>query len=379
LSKKYDKHIAVNTRLLMKGKLEGIGWFSYEVLRRLVRDMPDVHFSFFFDRPYDPDYLFGPNVTPYVIPPQARHPLLWFLWFHVQLRAKLNKLKPDVFFSPEFYLTAHPTIPQISTIHDLAYEHFPEDLPRFASWYVRRFSPLYARRADHIVTVSEFSRDDIVKLYGIPEEKISVVYNGCNERFRPVGEAEQAATRAKYTEGKPYFHFVGAIHPRKNIESLLLAFDRFKTLQGSDARLLIVGRKGWRYEGALQTFEQMTHKSDVVFTGYISGDALNRIYAASLGLVYVPYLEGFGIPVLEALYAETPVICSNVTSIPEVCGAAALQVDPFDIEAIAKAMQRLYASPALREALIEEGRLQRAKFSWDKSAKQIREILERFW
>ncbi len=371
------RHIAVNTRLLLSHRLEGIGRFAFEVLSRMVQHNPDVHFSFLFDRKYAPEMVLGENVTPYVIPPQARHPVLWHTWFHFQLPRKLNRLKPDLFFSPEFYLTAHPKIPQIPVFHDIAYEHFPKDIPAFASWHCRRYSPRYAQRASHVLTVSEFCKKDIMDHYGLSADKISVVYNGASRHFFPTNDAQKTAIRAQYTEGKPFFHFVGAIQPRKNIERLLQAFDLFKEATASPAKLLLVGRKGWHYQGALETYEAMRHREDVRFTGYVSDEDLNGIYAASLGLCYVPYFEGFGIPILEAMHSETPVICSAVTSMPEVAGDAALLVDPYSPPAIADALGELWAKPVLRAELVARGKVRRETFSWDRTYELVWEAVRR--
>lgn len=371
-------HIAVNTRLLLSHRLEGISRFGYEVLQRMCMQNPDVHFSFFFDRAYNPDYVFGPNVTPYHLPPQARHPLLWHAWFHWQVPRKLSQLKPDVFFSPEFYLSSHPSIPQVPVFHDLAYEHYPKDIAAWASHYCRKYSPIYAHRAAHLLTVSQFSKQDIVDRYAVPEEKISVVYNGASRIFHPHTAEQQAATRRDFSDGKPYFHFVGTLHPRKNIEHLLLAFDQFRDQVDSPVKLLLVGRKGWQYEGAMRTYESMTHKEDVHFTGFVSDADLNRLYGASLGLCYVPYLEGFGIPLLEAMHSETPIICSKLTAMPEVAGEAAVLVDPFSKDEISAGMIRLYQDIAFRQALIEAGRIQRSKFSWDRTYEKVWQVLERF-
>ena len=371
-------HIAVNTRLLLSDRLEGISRFAFEVLKRLVRDHPEVEFSFFFDRQYHSRFLLGENVRPYVIPPQSRHPLLWYIWFHQMLPRKLNKLKPDVFFSPEFYLTSHPSIPQIPVFHDLAYEHYPEDLGKLAAWYCRRYSPIYAKKASELITVSTFSKRDIARLYNIESDKISVVYNGADPSFHPISEAEQQKVRDKYSHGKPYFHFVGTLNPRKNIESLLQAFDKFKGIAPNDVQLLIVGRKGWQYNEAMQTYEAMQYKEAVRFTGFVEDEVLKQIYGASLGLTYVPYLEGFGIPLIEAMQTEVPIICSDRTAMPEVVGNAAILVDPFDTDEIAAAMQDLYTNKGLRNSLIEHGRRRREIFSWDLTAEKVWEVLEKY-
>lgn len=366
----------MNTRLLLGGRLEGIGRFAYEVLRRMVERNPEVRFSFFFDRKYDPDFLFGDNVEAYVLPPQARHPVLWYAWFHVMLRNRLNRLQPNVLFSPEFYLSSHPSIPQVPVFHDLAYEHYPQDLPRFASWYCRHYSPKYAHLADQLLTVSAFSKQDIVDRYGISANKISVVHNGASSHFMPISEARKTAIRKEFSEGCPYFHFVGAIHPRKNIETLLRAFDAFREEHDVPVKLLIVGRKGWRYEGAMDVYHALKHREDVKFTGYVRDETLNELYGASLGLCYVPYLEGFGIPILEAMKSETGIICSNVSSMPEVAGDAAIQVDPLSVPAIAAAMSQLATQPDFRDALIARGRKQREQFSWNATYEKVWDVLK---
>ncbi|MDB4286207.1 glycosyltransferase [bacterium] len=248
----------------------------------------------------------------------------------------------------------------------------------FASWHCRTFSPRYAHKAAHLLTVSEFSKQDIIAQYSLPPKKISVVYNGASAHFRPIPEDQKQEVRASFTDGQPYFLFVGAIQPRKNLENLLRGFDQFKSRSASPVKLLLVGRKGWKYDGAMQAYENMKHKDEVLFTGYVPDDQLNGIYGASLGLCYVPYFEGFGIPVLEAMYSETPVICSNTTSLPEVAGEAALSVDPMQPSEISHAMLRLWQEPGLRTALIDKGRDQRARFSWDTTYDKVWKVLKGF-
>lgn len=371
-------HIAVNTRLLLPNRQEGISRFAFELLRRMAEAHPEVTFTYFFDRPYDPAYLTSENIRAEVLFPPARHPLLWHAWFHFHVRRRLSSLSPDVFYSPEFYLSLNPKIPEIATFHDLAYEHFPTDLHGWAGRYVKKYSPKYAAHAQEIVTVSEFTRQDIHQLYGIPTDKIHVVYNSAGDQFFPVSEETKQAIRDKFSDGKRYLHFVGTIQPRKNLENLLRAFDLYKTSSGSDVKLLLVGRPGWKYQAAMETFEAMAHKEDVVFTGYVPDEELNGVYAASEGLVYVPWLEGFGIPIVEAFQAEVPVITSNTSSLPEVAGNAALLVDPGNPDQIAGAIGDLMNSAALRQDLVANGRIQKKMFSWDQSAEKLWEVLEKY-
>lgn len=368
-------HIAINTRLLLPGKLEGISRFGFEILKRLVRSHPEVDFTFLFDREFDPGYTDGGNVRPVVVPPPARHPLLWHAWFHYMVPRKLNQLKPDVFFSPELYLTNHPTIPQVPVIHDIGFEHNPEEIGGWAVQYLLKYTPIYAQRAAHIMTVSEFCKEDIAVRYNIDREKISIAYNAADNRFLPLSEEKRQKVRDQYAEGQPYFHFVGTIQPRKNIENLLMGFDQFKMTTGLPAKLLLVGKRGWNYQTAVEAFEAMEYRDDVIFTGFVSDSELPRIYGASEGLCLVSWLEGFGIPVTEAMKAGTPVICSNRSALPEIAGKAGLLVDPASPDDISEAMRKLSRNPELRQELIRKGKAQAEKFSWDDSAGRIWEVL----
>lgn len=361
--------IAVNTRLLLKDKLEGIGWVAYETLSRIVKAHPDDEFYFLFDRKPDPKFIFAENVKPLVLFPQARHPFLYIIYFEISVRRALRKIKPDVFLSTDAYLSLGSKTPQIAVFHDINFEHFPQDFPRLALWHYKKFFPKFARKAKKIITVSEFSKQDIIEKYGVEPDKINVVYNGANEGFKPLPEEEKSIIRNQYTAGNQYFMFVGSLHPRKNLARLFPAFDMFKERTGSDVKLLIVGEKRWWTEPIQKAYEAMRHKDDVVFVGHLQMSELHRVTAAALASVYVSYFEGFGIPIVEAYKCDVPVITSNVTSMPEVAGDAALLVDPFDIESIASALE-LVMDENVRNSLIEKGRIRRNDFSWDKAAEQ---------
>ena len=362
--------IAVNTRLLLKGKLEGIGWVAYETLRRMVNDHPEVEFYFLFDRKPDPQFLFGDNVKPVVLFPQARHPFLFIWFFEFSVRKALKRIQPDLFFSPDGYLSLRSNVPQVAQFHDLNFEHFPKDMPKIHLWHYKTFFPRFARKATRIVTVSEFSKQDIVDCYGIDPSKIYVAYNGVNEKFAPISVEEQNAIREHYTQGKPYFMFVGSLHPRKNLARLFTAFDLFKSQTPSEVKLLIVGEKRWWSEPIEQAYSQMRFKDEVVFAGRLSAEDLHKATAAALASGYVSYFEGFGIPILEAFRCDTPVITSNVTAMPEVADDAALLVDPFSEASIAEGMTEMLDAN-VRKALIEKGRERGKNFSWDLAADAI--------
>lgn len=363
--------IAVNTRFLLKGKLEGIGVFAHESLQRIVRAHPEHEFIFVFDRPYDTSFIYASNVTPVVVPPPARHPLLWYLWFEWAIPYVLRKHQPDVLLSPDGYLSLSSPVPTLLVLHDLAFEHYPQYVPGLVGRYYRHYTPLYARHATRIATVSAFTKQDVVQLYGIAPDKIDVVYNGVKDVYKPLPANAQQAVRQQFTQGQPYFIYVGSIHPRKNTARLFQAFDRYKHQTGSPDKLVMVGAKGWQYGEIMDTYEAMHHKADVIFTGHLEGPQVAALVASARAMAYVSIFEGFGIPIIEAFASGIPVITSNTSSMPEVAGDAALLVDPTSIDQIALAMGQLYLQPQTAEALMQRASIQLQKFSWEQTAQKL--------
>ena len=369
--------IAVNTRLLLKNKLEGIGWFTYETFSRIVRAHPEHRFYFLFDRPYDPSFVFSDNVTPVVVPPPARHPVLHYWWFEQALPRALKKINPDLFISPDAYNSLASPFRNLLVIHDLNFVHHPEMMPWLPRKYYNHYTPLYVWKASRIVTVSQFTKEDIVEQYNISASKIDVVYNGANALYAPVTEEQQNITRKEVTGGLPYFIFVGALNPRKNIAGLFRAFDRFAEETGSETCLVVVGEKMFGGGEMKKAYRQMKHRNRVIFTGRLEPEKLKNVMGSALALTFVPFFEGFGIPIVEAFRAGIPVIASNTTAMPEVAGKAALLVNPFDTKEIAQAMKKITFVPDLRKKLVTKG-FQRSKmFHWDKTARQFWKAIEK--
>ena len=360
--------IAVNTRLLLPGKLDGIGWFTAETLRRIVKAHPEHEFFFLFDRKPDPQFLYASNVHPLVLCPQARHPVLWYMFFQWSTRWTLRKYKIDLFLSPDGYSVLDTRVPTLTVIHDINFEHSRDYLRPSHQRYMSYFSPQFARYSTRIATVSEFSKKDIAETYHISPDKIDVVYDGAHNDYRPLSHEEQALTREHFTQGHPYFLFVSTIIKRKNLTTLLLAFDRFKETDTQDTKLVVVGHRVWWKDELKAAYDNMRHPEDVLFVGRAESTELARLMGSAIALAYPSLFEGFGIPILEAFHAETPVVTSNCTSMPEVAGDAALLVEPTSVEALTEALQRLATDKALRQELIARGREQRKLFSWDITA-----------
>ena len=371
--------VGVNTRFLLADRLEGIGVYTKEIVLRLVRNNPDVEFVFFFDRPYDKQFVFGENVTPVVVSPPARHPFLWKLWFDGSLPFFLKKYEVDVFFSPDSYVSLGTDIPQLVTIHDLAFEHFPEGIGWLKRKYYQYYMPRFANKASHIFAVSEYTKSDLCQSYGVDKTKVSVSYNGADvDKFKPVGDVITSELKNKYSSGCDYFLYVGAQHPRKNIVNLLLAFQEFKRKSSCLTKLILVGREAWGNQEMELVYESHEFRDDIIFTGRVSDKELVGLYSAAVALTYIPFFEGFGIPIIEAHASGTCVITSNVSSMPEVLGDGGLAVDPNNVQQIADAMISLNSDVPLRKSYEVAGFINVKRFSWDTSAELIMAQLRKY-
>ena len=368
--------IAINTRFLLSKKMEGFGWFTYEVTKRLAENNPEHTFILFFDRPFDEKFVFADNVIPVVLNPPARHPILFYIWFEFSVYKALKKYKADIFFSPDGYLSLRSKVPQIGVIHDLNFEQHPEDVPFVPRTYLKYFFPKFAQKATKIITVSEYSKQDIVERYKIDPAKITVAWNGVSPLFIPISEEQKAGIRKEFSDGKPYFIFVGALHPRKNIKRLLQAFEQFSK-DGGNESLVIVGENLWKKDNSYLEGISESTIAKIHFTGHLPLEKLTQVMASATCLTYVPYFEGFGIPLVEAMKSGVPIIAGNLTSLPEVCGNAAFYVNPMDVNEISLAMKNMSENSNLRASLIEQG-IERSKlFNWDKTADIIWKEIEK--
>ncbi len=370
-------NIAINTRFLLKGKLEGIGWFTYQTLKRIVTAHPEHQFYFLFDRQYDEAFIFSKNVHPVVVSPPARHPFLWYYWFEIALPKALKKINADIFVSTDGYLSLKSNVKSLVVIHDLAFEHYPQHINLLTRLFYKYYTPKYAHHSDRIATVSEYSKNDIYEQYKIPKAKIDVVYNGSDPAFKPVENTVKRRIKAQYTDGKPYFLFVGSIHPRKNVQTLLEAFDIYKKNTQSDTKLLIVGRKAWNYKKIMDTYQNLTHKKEVLFIDHQELPELVNITASADVMVYPSLFEGFGIPIIEAMKCGTPVITSKSSSMREIAESSGLLIDPNDPADIAQKMEIVITDELVKNALINKGFKRAKDFSWDKTAESLWRSIEK--
>lgn len=358
--------IAVNTRVLLKDRMEGVCRYIHETTKRMVLAHPEDEFYFLFDRPFHPSFIYADNVIPLIVPPPTRDPILWKIWFDFSVPRILNKYNIDVFLSGDTYASLNTNVPTVLVTHDLAYLHYPEHLPGRVLNYYQKYFPLFHQKAAEIIAVSEFTKNDIVNSYGIKKEKISIAYNAAPKGFAVESEIEKLNIRKNYSDGQPFFIYVGSIHPRKNIANLIFAFEKFKEKNHSH-KLILIGRKAWKYKEIEELIRISKFNSDII---YLDGNTHEPklILPAADALCYLSLHEGFGIPLLEAMSCNVPVICSNTTSLPEVAGNAALTVNPKKPIEIAEAMHKIISNADLRENLIKNGRKRVQSFKWEESA-----------
>ena len=355
--------IAINARFLIEGKMEGIGYSCWEIYRRMIELNPQHTFILLFDRPYSTIFTTFKNVIPVVIYPPARHPFLWLLWFEWAVPNALRKWKADVFFSHDGFTSLRTNIPVILTVHDLAFLAFPKQIPFLVYHFYRIFMPLYLKKANHIFTVSNFVKEDIQTKYGINSSKISVIYNGSRNLMTNDIESINHKTPPSST----YFFYYGAIHPRKNIENAIKAYNLFRSQNKGQILFLLAGRMAWRTKEVEKAWKESPFAQDIHFLGYLSDASIYHFLKHALALVYISLHEGFGMPIIEAFAAETPVITSNNGALAEISGEGALLVNPSDINDIARGMNEIYANTSLRRNLTEAGKNELARFNWDNS------------
>lgn len=364
--------IGINARNILPNKLEGFGHYSLEIISRIVSSHPEHEFFLYFDRKINVPFPVGKNVHLRFVSPPTRHVLLYLFWFEFRLPNWFKKDKIDLFWSPDGILSLRSNVKQIGTIHDINFEHYPEDMPKIASWYFRRYFPKYAAKANQLITVSTYSATDIAKTYNLPLSKIQVIHNGASSQFKPLSLEEKQAVKIEFTKGREYLLFVGSLHPRKNVKRLIAAFHSIAH-EFPELDLVIVGSAMWdkNFLGDLSQIE-----SRLVLTGHLPLDQLARLMGAAKIFTFVPYFEGFGIPLVEAMRCGTPILTANVTSLPEVAENAAVYCDPFNLEDIFNQMRMMLKDEKKLEELSRIGLERSREFSWEIAAKKTWEVIE---
>jgi glycosyltransferase involved in cell wall biosynthesis len=286
--------------------------------------------------------------------------------------------RPDVFHAPHYVLPPAVRCPSVVTIHDTIHLTFPQYLPnKLAYAYARGSMWAAARRSQRILTVSEASKRDILRFFAVPPEKVVVVHNAIDERFSREPRAEDVArVRERFQLQQRFVLYAGNIKPHKNLERLIEAFHALRRSDLDDLKLLIIGDQISKYPALRRAVHRLKLHKHVRFLGYLPDDTLAILYRLAALFVFPSLYEGFGLPALEAMASGTPVVTSNVSSLPEVTGDAAVLVDPYDVNAIEAGMRRVLTDPQLADDMRRKG-LQRAReFSWERSVAKTWQVYQ---
>ncbi len=362
--------IGVDARLVYH-QPAGISRYTGHLLQAMAELDTTDEFIVFQHRKHKAPLIEAPNFRRATLYAPVHHRLEQYA-----LALELYRYPLDLLHSTDFIPALHSPYKSVITVHDLAFLHYPHFLTTESAAYYGLIDKAVVR-ADHIIVPSEHTRQDLIGQLGVPADKVSVIYEAANPLFTPLPvESTRREVAAKYGLPPTYILTVGTIEPRKNVVGLLQGFARLREKFGltEPVGLVIAGSRGWLYEETLETVRSLHLSDSTFFVGRVSDSDLQKLYVGARAHAHVAYYEGFGLPPLEAMACGTPTIVSNVSSLPEVVGDAALLVNPRDSEEIAVAMHRLLTDDALHAELREKG-LQRARtFSWEKAAQRTLEV-----
>jgi len=369
--------IAVNTLPLLDNRA-GAERYTQNIIRHLIAADPrnvyylvlsKVNQAFYgSDQENAHNLVWGGN---------TRNKLIRILGEQAYLPRLVRRKGLDLLFSPCNIGPRNPPVPMVITLFDLHWLRFPELFSPLRLAYLRRALTWSARKAEAILTISENSKKDLIKLLGIPEEKITVTYPGLDPIFEKAPSPEEhAALRKTFGLGDKFILFVGQLHRRKNALGLIRAFQLLKEQGPLEYQLVLAGGEG---DGSteIRDYIRQQPRGEIIVTGCIPDEAIRTLYHQAACLVYPSFYEGFGLPVLEAMACGCPVITSNVSSLPEVAGEAALLIDPYRIETITTALVSLLTNPDLSPSLIQKGLGQARRFTWEAGARKTLAVFEK--
>ena len=361
--------IGIDASRAAKAHHTGTEIYAYQLIRALSSfTTPDLRLRLYTHQPPHPSgWPYGPHLETRVIPFPR-------LWTHLRLTAEIHRHPPDALFVPAHVLPLHCPVPAAVTVHDLGYHYHPEAHPLFQRKYLAWTTRRHIRVANHVIVDSAATRADLVQHYQADPARISVVHLGRNPDLQRVESLDLIAqVKEKYRLNGPYLLYIGTLQPRKNLLRLVTAFQQ--VAQNHPVKLVLAGGKGWLYDDIFARIQALGLGERVLLPGYIAEEDKAALISGATVYVFPSLYEGFGLPLLEAMACGTPVLTSNVSSLPEIAGDAALLIDPLDVAAITAGLNRLLSELSLRQTLIDRGYRRVQEFSWDKAARQIVEIL----
>jgi len=365
--------IAVNTRLQKNQQPEGYEDFMFGMLSNLAEKYPGHRFIYIFDRPYSNTLHFAKNVQPIVAGPQTSNSLRLQYWFNFKIPKILRQHKADVFLSLEGICSLRIKKPQCLFVSDLVFLQQPQLQKKWLAAFYKKFTPFFLAKAKAIAAVSGIVKSVIVKHYKIEPDNIAVIHPSPGENFKPMSWDEKDTIREKYTDGKAYFLFSGNIDQRSNYINLLKAFSFFKKRQRSNMLLVFAGNANKQFLKDLKTYKL---RNELKLLENLSGAENAAIIAAAYGMVYPVLYADIGMPVLQAMQCQVPVIVSNTGSLASLCGDAALYCNANDFENIAENMMLVFKDEDKAKEMIEAGLKQFQGHSRDNAAELLMQSIQ---
>ncbi len=368
-------HVGINAQLISLAdgyRNAGVSQYTYQLVSHLHAAPPVERITAFVGPAARPQSLtLRPGVEFRSTALPTVRPAVRIFWEQALQPPLLMAGGIDLLHAPVNVLPLALPVPAVLTIHDLSFLRFPATFSPAKRRYQTALTSFSARRARLVLTDSEHTRRDVIALLGVPAARVRTVYPGVTESFRPPTPEQLAAFRRRRGLPEHFFVHVGTLQPRKNLERLITAFARFKRSTGQPHALMLVGGKGWLYEGLLQQSRRERVEGSVHFVGFAAPDEVPLWYAAADVMVFPSLYEGFGFPIVEAMACGTPVLTSTASCLPEAAGDAAERFNPFDVDGLAAALARLAAEPERRLELRRRGLAQAAKFTWERTAQDV--------
>lgn len=376
--------IGIDIRMLAGGNRTGVEEYTCRLLENMLPQNKNIDFRLFYSgykkHKLGFDWINLPNVT--IVDLKFPNRILdsSFRFFdYPKMENLIGKI--DKFFSPHiFFSNKQKNCEKIVTFHDLSFEKYPEFYSKGKNfWHFSMNPKKQALDADKIIAVSNSTKQDLIDIYGIQPNKIKTIYSGLNLSLtQPISEEQKEKVKRKYKIDKDYILYFGTLEPRKNISSLIRAFAQSKKdgrLENSDIKLVIAGTKGWLYEEIFQVAKETKINSEIIFTEFVEEEDKASLYSIAKLFIYPSFYEGFGFPPLEAMIQGTPVITSNISSIPEAVENAALLINPSKIDELKDAIEKVLLEQKLAKELSERGLQITKKFQWEKCAKETIEYI----
>lgn len=368
ISNKHELNIGVDGNEANTQIRVGVGQYAYNLLLELHRQNTNNHFWIYLkDKPLSdmpPENKFWHYI---VFGPKR----LWTK-FALPLHLLISSKKLDLFYSPSHYSPLFSPVPTIPTIHDIGYLKYQDQFTKKDLYQLINWTKSSIDKAHHIVAVSQFTKNELINTYQIPEEKISIIYNGVASP-KDLSKKDSDKILNKFNIKSPYFLAVGTLKPNKNYPFLIDTFSKFLKKRGDSFQLVIAGKKGWLFEEIDTVISKLNLKNQVIFTDYIGEKEKWALYKNAISLVIPSTYEGFGIPAIESQKVGTPVIASDIPSLKEVLKDSALYIDPTNSSSLLQAFEKIL-NPKFKESIIKNSLKQANKFTWENSAKNLLEL-----